>query len=158
MIISGNIHSTYDLPVKNSYVESGMCGNKTQSISIEWIDKNQTNAMVLKFKLKEDKKSVYTLDEVVFNLSTAIFSESNNSRLKLFHEAHDFTTWLHWSYSCDKQQKLPLYTDHGKQYVGTLEVSYVWLEAFHIQNKKNFSPHIHCNSGLSTKGKSEQIF
>lgn len=158
MIISGNIHSTYDLPVKNSYVESGMCGNKTQSISIEWIEKNQTNAMVLKFKLKEDKKSVYTLDEVVFNLSTAIFSESNNSRLKLFHEAHDFTTWLHWSYSCDKQQKLPLYTDHGKQYVGTLEVSYVWLEAFHIQNKKNFSPHIHCNSGLSTKGKSEQIF
>lgn len=152
-ITSGNIRRTYDLPVHNSNVTSGSCGAKTQNILIEWHDKNRTNGMNLLFKLRTNHESTYSLDEIAFNLSTALFIHNDNSTLKLFHDAVDFTTWLHWSYLCEKDQKLPLYTEKRKQYVGTIEVSHIWLEAFHVQNKKSFSSHIDCKHGLSTKRK-----
>lgn len=122
---------------------------------IEWTDKNHTNSMTLIFKLEKGKKLVYFLDEIAFNLSAALFTKTDNSTLKLFHKAYDFTTWLHWSYFCKKDQILPLYRENMAQNVGSVEVSHVWLEAFHAQNKTKFSSYLNCKHGLPSSGKSE---
>ncbi|XP_055297189.1 lysosome-associated membrane glycoprotein 5-like [Sitodiplosis mosellana] len=147
----GIIEGTYDLPAKQSRVVSGNCGVKTQNILIEWTDKNHRNAMKLKFNLKLAKESSYSLDEIAFEISTSLFAHNDNTTLKLLHLANDFTTWLHWSYLCPNDRELPLYhMENMEEPVAIMEVSHIHLEAFHVQNKMQFSRPIKCDTGLST--------
>lgn len=130
---------------------SGYCGEKTQNIVIEWMEKNSTNTIKLVFGLKMDK-SVYSLDEIILNVSAALFTDNDNSTLKLKHAARDFETWLHRSYLSDNDQELPLYQIKNRnKSMGSLVIKHIQLEAFHTEDMWHFSHPVKRDGGISTE-------
>lgn len=123
---------TYQMPLNNSKVISGSCGEDAQNTSIEWKDKNHRNNMTLFFNFDQLKKT-YSLNNIMIVMSEELLFGGNHdtSKVHLFYNGHDLETSTDSSYYSNKEQSLPLANTHHL-YVGTLHLSNIWFE---VHNK-----------------------
>ncbi|XP_055298249.1 lysosome-associated membrane glycoprotein 1-like [Sitodiplosis mosellana] len=126
----------------------GNCGNTSQFIVIEWTEADEKNTLKLTFSLNETAKE-FSLTESVFNLSTKIVPGSNN-RTILYYVGNTFEAPKDKSYHCTRVQTLNLTdTDHVTNTTvpsGTVSVSSILVQAFHLGDKQEFSTAIDCDA------------
>jgi len=132
-------HGFVDIP--SNATATGVCGNDTQSIILEWTeDQNITDKIILNFTRNPTTKKYGLTDiEVTITPDAKHFPDFNGTGvLNLQHKYDEFRTSLSKSYKCAKKQELNL-TDDANTRRGFIYVSHLQFEAFANSTNKQFS-------------------
>lgn len=117
----GNISAIYDLPMADASVSNGSCGNETDSISIDWLDKNHTGHLKLAFAFDQSEQN-YSLNEITMNFPAAILGINSNKSIELFYHGDQLTSAIGQSYCSETKQSLALTNEHQNRSMGTLDL------------------------------------
>lgn len=140
LLTGGKDTILYEIPLGNSDVVSGSCGENVQEISIKWTDKNRSNQMNISFVFN---KETYSLSEMFIILSEDLLTGDNDDIfMHLVYHGQDLKTSINSSFYSDTDQILPL-TNLYWSSIGTIELSNLWFEA---HNKIPFCRYNHTNN------------
>lgn len=137
--------TVYTIPVNDSEIVSGSCGDGTsdQNITIEWIDKNLVNTMDLLFKFYPET-NLYSLNAIIFDINASIFPNGSAHISKYLYVGDDFWAPEGWSYHCDKWQTVELSSESRRYVMGTVDLTNMQFEASLTDNIEQFSKPVEC--------------
>jgi len=132
---------------------SGICGNDTQSLSITWFNKdNKTENQFTIFFEKNSTENRYMIRNISISviLTKEVFPDINDSvSITLYNDKAEFSTPLHKSYRCAKEQTFDLMKSGSNQTFGAVTLSQVQLEAFHEKMDTLFDTAEDCEKSSS---------
>lgn len=98
------------------------------AIVVNWVDMNNSGGMKLAFTFNRPQNK-YTLSEIAFYFSAAIFQRGNYQTLNLFYRGNILEGSMGHPYCPKANYSLPLTNEFGNRSMGTLELFSLCFEA-----------------------------
>jgi len=144
-------HAIFNIPKDAN--ATGICGNDTQSLNIMWLNKDNTTANQFTiFFEKNSTENRYMIRNISINvtLTKEEFPYINDTTtIMLYNNKTEFSTPLHKSYRCAKEQTFDLMKSESNETFGTITLSQVQLEAFHEKMDTLFDTAEDCEKSSS---------
>lgn len=141
-----------DIP-KNANA-TGNFGNDTQSLNITWLNQDNTtkNHFIILFE-KNGTENRYMIRNITISITPTkkVFPDiKDNSTIELYNNKTEFSTPLHKSYRCAKEQTFDLMKSGTNETCGAVTLSHVQLEAFHEKMDGLFDTAEDCEKSSSS--------
>jgi len=141
------------LVIPKNATATGTFGNDTQSLNITWLNEdNQTNHFII-FFLKNNTENRYMIRNITVSVTPAkkeFPGFKDNATIVLYSNKTEFSTPLHKSYRCAKEQTFDLMKSGSNETSGAVTLSHVQLEAFHEKRDALFDTAEDCEKSSSS--------
>jgi len=132
---------------------SGIFGNLTQSLNITWLNNdNVTNQFIIRFE-KNDTTNRYMITNITMSVTPTedeFPGFKDNATIILYNNKTEFSTPLHKSYHCAKEQTFDLMKRGNNITSGAVTLSHVKLEAFREKRDYVFDTAEDCEKSSSS--------